>query len=528
MRYDEKNRWFSHPGANAQLAPYIYDGHIPELYWRRVAAIYRELGEPNWMKPALRSLAVAMRRGYVPHPHKSRWSQKWEELPHTTPTGTELYDYQREVLPRLIHGSLILGDDMGLGKSLVVLHAWWLLGRPKMTIIAPSDSVCDEWQIELRKRYAFTDVCYHLKGEGKAFDRIQAQEAEIVLIPYSRFWRERFWDTILERVEEKGILVFDEAHRLANLSARQHQAAEHLCRFKNPRRWLLSGTEVANTPQSYHGLYVCVTNSTLGHTAYMDYLYDAWTKSWREGRLRELRGLRKTFAIRRTRADIGEQLPPLTIINLRLQLDEVSATIYQDLATTAQAEIQTLTGEGKTITEVNYMTTYGRLLQLCSHPTLIGEHRVDDTPKLLRLYDLVEDAGDQKILIWSNFPRSIEWLQGKLGSRFASKVIAIAHGNVSQEDRAMIKQSFQAGEIDIIIANPAVWSEGVNLTAATINIYWDHHPSRVRWEQSKQRSHRTGQTRPVTIYRMLYRNTVEEKTVRYLERKATLAQLVSG
>lgn len=496
---------------------------IHELYWKQVVNAYQRTKHPGLGK-ALEQFNKTLKIPSVPKiPGSILYDYKM--FPMTTPTGTRLYDYQRVATPYLAYGSMILGDEMGLGKTLCCLWAWYLfLRNKKLTVIVPSDSVGDEWVIALEEHLGITEGVVSLT---KPTSGTVIRNARVVIIPYSRYWRENYESHIDGRVTSDSVLIFDEAHRLSVIDSRQHHFAYHLC-LKNPWRWALSGTEVSNTPESYYGIYRCLTLTKLTKVAWMEHVYCQWSNNWADNKIKEIRVLRKSFALRRTVEDVNHQLPPKTIVDIKVPLDDISRTIYDDLHQTSQAEIQNLQGENVTITIVHYMTIYGKCLQLCSHPSLIEESRVQDTPKYNRLVELIESSGRHRVIIWSNFPRSIEWLTTKLRMAFPNKKIARAHGGVSQEERKELKRDFQAKKYDVLIANPAVWAEGVNLTAATVNIYYDYHASRVRYEQTLKRSHRLGQTKPVIIYRLLTKNSVEEKLVKWLERKTQLAELITG
>lgn len=528
--YDIETRSFNTRGwghdAISKLSGVSVGETIHELYWKSVLTYYRKTNNPK-VGAALNVFNDVLTRCSVPH--RLGAAPEWTDLPSVTPTGTTLRGYQLMAVPHLMRGSMLLGDDMGLGKTLTCLWAWHLLNSVStrfypLTVVAPSDAVADEWVISLKEHLGITEGVIHVK---KQIERSLYRTARVIIIPYSRYWREGYYQHIERRVCPESVVIFDEAHRLSNVHVRQHAFAYQLC-LKRPWRWALSGTEVSNTPHSYYGIYRVMTLSKLPETAWLEYVYNTWTKTWQDKKIPLIRVIRKSFALRRTRSKVGIKLPPLTEITRRVELDPTSAKIYNDLKVIASADIETMQGEGKTITPVNWMVVHMRLMQLCSHPSLIDEGRVDVTPKLEALLDLLEEAGDQKVIVWSNFPKAINWLFVKLCAHFPGKRIAFAHGGVSQADRQEIKHDFQRGEVDYLIANPAVWAEGVNLIAATINVYWDYHASRVRWEQSKKRSHRIGQTKPVTLVYLTVKGSVEEKLIKWLERKTELAELITG
>jgi SNF2 family DNA or RNA helicase len=190
-----------------------------------------------------------------------------------------------------------------------------------------------------------------------------------------------------------------------------------------------------------------------------------------------------------------------------------------------QAKVLSQYGEQE-LTENQFIVAYLRLLQLAAHPMLVGETRIDLTPKSERLLQLVEDSGEQSVIVWSNWPDIIDWLAAAIQSKGISCLPV--HGGTSKEKRIQAKDSFMAGETRVLVANPGVWGEGVNLQKASIMIDHDYHPSLSRWKQSRARAHRMGQTLPVTNYRLFHSSSIEVQVLDWLEEKVRLSTIITG
>lgn len=536
MTYDSTTRSFDIDTRNARgLDKYVGDGQlIPEIYWASIK-YHWEKTKDKGIGLALKQFQECLANCGIPVPGPPiEWELK--SIPRDTPTSTVLRPYQAKAVKHLVRGSMILGDQCGLGKSLSALWAWWLLGRrwgggPLLTIITPSDDVADEWCIAARTHLG-DDCVTHLKTGGVG----RVWEEPAVAVPYFRCWRDGYSELIKHRLSlyqaqnQGSILVLDEAHRVSRCDSVQHKFLWSLVR-DNPhiRVWALSGTEVSNTPDGYYGLYRMVTRSKLPQVAWKAFVQDLWTGAWNETRLKQIHTLRRGFALRRTSENVGQELPPLIEIDCKVEMHPVQAQLYAEIKNEQQMSVVTdPNAPAQTTNITHFWTSNIRLTQVASHPLLVGDKTVGKTPKYERLMELVEGAGDEKIIIWCNFPKANNWLAEQLEKDFPGKTIARAHGGISKDDRQIAKTEFQAGRVDILIANPAVWSEGVNLIPGRIMIYWDYTASRVQWEQSRKRSHRTGQTKTVTIYKLITIGSIEVKWLHWLTRKASLADLISG
>lgn len=541
LTYDIAKREFRYHGATNPTVARVLEnastmGSIPELLWASVKYAYDRTKDQD-IRAALVQFNESLEFPAVPNGDMPA-PRRIEVINKVSPGGTVLYGYQLKAVQALEYGSCMLGDEMGLGKTLSALMAWehlvggqtWLkVTGPekvrKLTVVCPSDEVADEWAIALEKHMNLNVYVRHVKTRA---DIDAASRAAVVLIPYSRVWRDGYAEMVQRRCTDRDILVLDEAHRASRTESKQHMFLWNLVYGKKLRVWCLSGTEVSNTPESYFAMYRLITRSRMPKLTWMEHCYDPFANYWKKEKLKEIRVLRKGFALRRTCTEVGQQLPECTEVTCKVGMDAVTAVLYQAMKTESSMQVQLAVDQKKTITEGLYMVVFGRLMQLASHPLLLGETRVDETPKYHRCCELVEEAGGQKVIIWSNYPGTIDWLHDKLTKAYPGLTIAKAHGKTKKPDRQQVKEDFQAYKVDVLIANPAIWSEGINLQAGNVMIYWDFHASRVRWEQSKKRSHRTGQKMPVFIYKLVVRGSVEEKTLAWLEKKAELARLITG
>ena len=504
---------------------------VPELFWEDLFHIMDKCG---YKFPELLDF------------YTKKKAPPWDEpsgVEKDTLGGTVLRSYQVPAVEALLEGNLILGDDLGLGKTISTIQAFTHIlannrykdKAPSMVVVVPNDDVAGDWVTCIEQHFA-NALSYRLIKSRADMKRLES--VKIILIPYSKIWREGYIEPLLEIIDY-CILVPDEAHRISRVSSKQHEGCYKLG-LKALAVWCLSGTEVSNTPDQYFGMYRMVRQPVFGEgytkepkgvdeKLWISYFRDTATQNqWNTKRLGALKTLRQGFALRRTKEEVQGDLPPLTLMRLPCTMDDVTRKIYRDLEVECEAELMRQ-GNPEVLKEDHFWTIYLRLIQLCSHPMLLGEERIPVPNKWERVSDIIEEcSGSQKIGIWSNFPRTIDWLAKMVSYSYPWLRVEVAHGGVSKDDRAVIKEAVKAGEVDVLIANPMIWGEGVNLQAISCGIYWDYSPRLVQWKQSQGRFHRQGQTKPVTLYLPCYRNSVDVKILDWLEQKATLARMITG
>lgn len=499
--------------------------YIPEIYWHDLFT----------MAEKCHFQITDDLKEFYHHRKSPRWAMR--DVPRTTIGGTELRYYQITAVDNLLKGNLILGDDMGLGKTLSTLHAWVQLRQDaKLVVVVPNNDVAGDWEACNQTHFGGR-IKMHIIKSRKDIPTIL--KTHVSLIPYSKVWRQGYIEA-LQKVMPHCILCFDEGHRISRVGSQQHKGCYKLAE-RAAAVWVLSGTEVSNTPDQYYGMYRVVRQPDLTQYACPPQLGSInekdWIKhyrdtsernQWNKNNLNKLSILRQGFALRRTKEEVQKDLPPLIITTCPVTMDPITRKIYNDLEVECKAEL-IRQGNPEVLKEEHFWTIYLRLIQLCSHPLLLGEERVPIPAKWERVEGLIsEAAGAQNIGIWSNFPRTIDWIAEQCRRTWPWLRVEAVHGQISTAERERIKLAAQAGEVDITIANPAIWGEGVNLQAITSVIYWDLHPSLVRWRQSKARSHRMGQTKAVNIWVPAYRNSVDMHLLNWLEEKTKLSRLITG
>lgn len=503
---------------------------VPEICWLEAREVLRYAKSDTskfstWLESA----------GRVPG---QNWRQDYPMLKHPTCTGTELKDFQKQGAAALAARDLILADEQGTGKTLQTLMARELLVKTqqkgwRMIVICPNEDVCWEWARMAGQH--FGELVYVIQKRSELNDPL-LHSTGIWAIPITRFWRDGFLETLTKTLAPGlAVLVCDEAHMMSGMTSNQHIHFRNLRRFAY-RTWMLTGTEVRNQPDGYWAMYTLSTRSNILPTEWDCYFSrglfepDGKRPRWCPDRLSSLQQIRGLYALRRLKRDVSPELPPIVgPIPVMVPMTAAHRKHYVDLFNNKRTEYEDSLAGLSEVTIDSHWARNIRLFQVATNPLLLNIPNAPPTHKLDRLVSLITDAGDQKVLVWSNFPGNCDWLRDQLRLRFGtSKRVESVHGGVDRGDRRGLLEECQAGKVDVVIANPMVWAAGITLLPFTVHVHWDLHPARDRWMQTFDRSHRPGQHLVVTVYALIHEDTLEPNTFEWLGKKGEWSDLITG
>lgn len=473
------------------------------------------------------------------------WDQqttKMRESNTLTPTipstfQAQLRDYQREGFDwasRLAHwgAGACLADDMGLGKTLQALAV--LLSRASKgpsLVIAPT-SVCFNWQQEALKfaptlnMRLFADSTTTTQRIGLLND---LTPFDCVIISYGLLQRE---SDILKEVHWHTI-VADEAQAIKNPITKRTKAAYAL---KGDFKMITTGTPIENDLTELWSLFRFINPGLLGNIKRFGQRFALPIENAKEEPVKAraasqgLRALIQPFILRRMKNQVLTELPPRTNINIQVEMSPKEHAFYEALRLNAidnisQSGQQANAGEQR----IRMLAELVKLRQACCHPKLVMAESDIPSAKLAALDTLLEELklNHHKALIFSQFVGHLQLIKQHIEAKGFS--YQYLDGSTPQKDRQKRVNAFQAGEGDIFLISLKAGGSGLNLTAADYVIHMDPWWNPAVEEQASDRAHRMGQTRPVTIYRLIAQNTIEEKIVALHQHKRDLAdKLLSG
>jgi superfamily II DNA or RNA helicase len=397
----------------------------------------------------------------------------------------------------------ILADDMGLGKTIQTLCA--LRGR---TLVVCPKSVVHNWAAEIRRFLPVLKASiYH--GGKRALD----QDADVTLTTYAVL---RI-DTDLLAKEEWDVVVIDEAQAIKNPDSQTARAAYAL---RGRFRVALSGTPVENRLEELWSLVHFTNPGLLGGRSDFRDRYEGPISSGDAGALARLRSRIRPFLLRRLKRDVAPELPPRTDVVLHCELDQTERDVYDAMRVAARRDVVSALEAGG-----NYLAALEALLRLrqaACHPALVPGQTAECSSKVERLLEALEEvvADGHKALVFSQWTSLLDLVEPHLGRA----EIAFTRLDGKTQDREGVVNDFQSPDgPPVMLVSLKAGGTGLNLTAADhvflLDPWWNPKVE----DQAADRAHRIGQDRPVMVYRLVAKDTVEEGILALQERKRLIA-----
>jgi superfamily II DNA or RNA helicase len=408
-----------------------------------------------------------------------------------------------------------LADDMGLGKTIQALAL--ILDRADRgpaLVVAPT-SVCSNWLHEIR-RFAPTlnPILLREADRESVFEALRP--GDLLIVSYGLLINDI---EDLEKIDF-GTIVLDEAKSIKNAQSKRFKAA---CRLNGQFRMVATGTPVENHIEELWSLFQFINPGFLGGLEQFRSRFILAENSPAATAARQrLRRLASPFILRRRKSEILDELPPKTEITLSIELAPETAAFYEALRRTA---VQDLAGqtELKPIAILAHLT---RLRRACCHPSLVDANANLPSAKLEALLELVEELMDNghQALVFSQFVGHLAFVRQALDERKIA--YRYLDGQTPPKVRDQEVAAFQKGKASLFLISLKAGGTGLNLTAADYVIHLDPWWNPAVEDQASDRAHRIGQARPVTIYRLVTKDTIEEKILALHSTKRDLAESI--
>jgi len=432
----------------------------------------------------------------------------------------ELREYQREGfqwLARLAHwgAGACLADDMGLGKTIqalaLILHR--APGGP--TLVAAPTSVCMNWEAEATRFSPTLNVIVFGPGDRRKV-LAELQPFDLVICSYGLLQQEA---ELLGGVSWQTI-VLDEAQAIKNMATKRSQAAMTL---QGGFRLITTGTPVENHLGELWNLFRFINPGLLGsHRSFTERFALPIEKNGDKGARERLKKLVRPFMLRRTKAQVLSELPPRTEIAVSVEPSAEERAFYEAVRLNALERIEGSSGpEGER--RLRILAEIMRLRRACCHPRLVLPESPLAGAKLAACMELVEELRDNshKALIFSQFVDHLAIVREELDRRGIA--YQYLDGSTSPPERKRRVDAFQGGEGELFLISLKAGGTGLNLTAADYVIHLDPWWNPAVEDQASDRAHRIGQSRPVTVYRLVTKNSIEEKIIALHQTKRDLA-----
>ncbi|MFZ9387805.1 MAG: SNF2-related protein [Chitinophagaceae bacterium] len=417
----------------------------------------------------------------------------------------------------------ILADDMGLGKTVQALsfleHYRKEHGKLKALVVCPTTLIYN-WENEIKK---FTPALTYRIHHGPTRTRVKEElnDHEITITTYGTLRS----DIKLLMSVEFDYVILDESQAIKNPASKVAKAA---CLLAAKNRLCMSGTPLQNNTFDIFAQMNFLNPGMLGT---MEFFRQEFAipidKFGEQDRKEHLKKLLYPFILRRTKEQVAKDLPEKQEMILFCEMEDEQRNIYDAYRNDFRNQILgTIETQGIQKSQLTILQGLMKLRQICDSPAILNEQEKFDNHsiKLDELSrEITENIGNHKALVFSQFLGMLALIRAKLES------LGIRYeyfdGSTSAPDREKAIQSFQNDEeVRVFLISLKAGGVGLNLTAADYVYIVDPWWNPAVEQQAIDRTHRIGQTKNIFAYRMICKDTIEDKILQLQEKKRALAR----
>ena len=449
---------------------------------------------------------------------------------------TKPFDYQLDGIKwGLTHDSWLLLDAPGLGKSLQLMYLAQELKRRnkvnKCLVICGINTLKTNWKAEIEKHSDLSCTILGqrinrkgklvIDGVDKRLQQLKAPIEEFFTITNIETLRN---DDIIKAINNNkhnkfDMIILDEAHVA---KSNQSQQGKNLLKLKNAKyKVAATGTLLLNSPlDTYVPLkWIGAEKSTLSNFKYYYCNYGGPFGNDLCGfkNLEVLKQQLEKYSLRRTKDILG--LPPKNIINEYVDMNDTQQIFYDNIKQGIIDQVDKVH-----MSTANLLAMVSRLRQATACPSVLTTENIVSS-KVDRAVDLAEQivsSGD-KVVIFSTFKETVKELQNRL----QHLGIVVGTGDQTDFEVEEAKQKFQTDDsVKVFLGTWQRCGTGITLTAASYMIFLDHPWTAAQCEQAEDRIHRIGTNKSVFIYRLIAKDTIDERVLELVNDKKALSSYV--
>ena len=415
----------------------------------------------------------------------------------------------------------ILADDMGLGKTLQVialLCAEYEREVDKPSLIVTPSSLVFNWQAEFER---FAPHLRVLTMTGTVSERSKKLSTlnnyDVILTSYDLLRRD-----IKEYEAAFKYVILDEAHYIKNQATQNAKAVKKL---NGEIRFALTGTPLENSIADVWSIFdFILPGYLLSYAKFKKQYENPIIKDKDEKLLARVHQLVAPFILRRLKKDVLTELPDKVESVVYCELDKAQRKLYEATLISMNKELQAELGEGNEgQSRMKMLAMLTRLRQLCCHPALYLENYKDESAKLNLCLELIQECKDSghRMLLFSQFTSMFDLIAPKLDELGISYFTLT--GETKSEQRVALANRFNEGEADVFLISLKAGGTGLNLTGADVVIHYDPWWNMSAQNQATDRAYRMGQQNKVQVYKLIAKDTIEEKIEKLQQRKLELS-----
>ncbi len=439
----------------------------------------------------------------------------------------------------------ILADDMGLGKTIQMLSIivdyvqnvqedtniipgqeqidMLMKNKKRASLVVSPSSLTLNWQNEAKK---FAKDLNTLVIKGTLSERKsqikEIDKYDLVITSYDLLKRDI--ELYLQQDYTFRYIIADEAQYLKNSNT---QNAKSIKQVKAETRFALTGTPIENSLAELWSIFDFIMPGYLFSYRKFKNLYETpIVKDEDEDVMNKLRMLIAPFILRRSKKEVLTELPEKTVTILNNEMGEEQKNIYLSYLLDAKQEIvDEIELNGYERSQIQILAALTRLRQICCHPGLFIENYKDGSSKLEQCMEIVQDAtnGGHKILLFSGYTSMFEFMEKELKERKIPYFKLT--GSTKVEERIQLVEEFNENpEIKVFLISLKAGGTGLNLTGADMVIHYDPWWNLSAENQATDRAYRIGQKNNVQVYKLITKNSIEEKIYELQQKKAELVE----
>lgn len=412
----------------------------------------------------------------------------------------------------------ILADDMGLGKTLQIITLLDSLETPRPSLVVCPSSLIYNWEDEVHKfsnKLPVTCITGNIQTRSELIKEIK-QGLYVTSYDYMRR------DFELYQGIEFEYVILDEAQYIKNQKTKNAQSVKTL---KTRHKLALTGTPIENSLAELWSIFDFLMPQYLYNYHHFKETYEIpIIKNEDQQKQAKLKQLVEPFILRRTKKDVLTELPDKIENNVIIPFTPEEEKVYLANLSTINSELQSAI-QVNHIDKIQILAMMTRLRQLCCDQRILYKDIIEPSSKLKACMDIIETAkeNNQKVLLFSSFTKSLDLIEAELRKKDISYYVLT--GSTTKIKRHQLVNAFQNDQTTVFLISLKAGGTGLNLTSASTVIHYDPWWNMSAQNQATDRAYRIGQTNNVQVYKLIMKNSIEEKIQKLQEQKQDLSNM---
>ncbi len=422
----------------------------------------------------------------------------------------------------------ILADDMGLGKTLQILavvlsYINSCKEKAKPSLVVCPSSLTLNWLNEAAKFTPTLKTCVISGNVTERKNKIKKiPKYHLIITSYDSLKRDI--ETYEEQEYEFQYMIADEAQYIKNNNT---QNARAIKKIMAKTKFASTGTPIENSLSELWSIFDYIMPGYLFRYRKFKEQYETpIVKENDASALAKLKRMIEPFVLRRIKKEVLTELPDKTVTILYNEMGEEQQKIYLSYLARAKKEVtEEIKEKGFENSQIKILTLLMRLRQICCHPSLFLQDYQGESSKLNQCIEVITDAAlaGHKILLFSGYTSMFELIEEKLKEKGISYLKLTGQTKVSERIE-LVDQFNEDTSIKIFLISLKAGGTGLNLTGADMVIHYDPWWNLSAENQATDRTYRIGQKNNVQVYKLITKNSIEEKIYELQQRKAKLAE----